>query len=68
MTDIMTMISTLGFPITACVAMGLYVKYIGDLFLKELDKLNNTLDKNTIQLAKILAKIGEDIEDNEKGI
>ena len=65
MNDIANLVSTLGFPITACVCMGFYIKYICSLFMVELDKLNTTLDKHTIVLTKIFTKLGEDIEESE---
>jgi len=61
---ICTVITTVGFPIAACVAMGLYVKYITDENRKqidamnsqhksEMDQLSNALNNNTIAIQKL---------------
>lgn len=46
-----TLISTIGFPIVACLAMGYYVKYITDKnnenLIKITEKNNETLNKIT---------------------
>lgn len=39
-TSIVQIISTVGFPIAGCIAMGAYVKYITDKNREEVSKLN----------------------------
>lgn len=66
---ITTIITTVGFPIFACGAMGWYVKYISDRHSKEVQQLNEqhqeemskvteALNNNTLALQKLCDKIG----------
>lgn len=68
---ITTIITTVGFPIVACGAMGWYVKYISDRHSKEVQQLNEqhqeemkqvteALNNNTLALQKLCDKIGGD--------
>jgi hypothetical protein len=43
--DIMTMISTLGFPIVACVALGWFCKYMIDKNNENIDRMFQMYDK-----------------------
>ena len=67
--EIVQLIQTVGFPISACVAMGIYVKYITDRNDAKIDKLNDThtkalekittaLNNNTIALTKLAERLG----------
>ena len=69
--DIITIITTVGFPIVACGAMGWYVKYISDRHSTEVQQLNEqhqeemkqvteALNNNTLALQKLCNKIGGD--------
>lgn len=44
MNEIVTVISTVGFPIVACMAMGWFC-------VKVLDKMDETVDKMTVQIS-----------------
>lgn len=55
--SIMTIISTVGFPIFACVAMAIYVN-------KLTGELRATIENNTKVMIKICAKLN--IDDEEK--
>lgn len=68
---ITTIITTVGFPIVACGAMGWYVKYISDRHSQEVQQLNEqhqeemkqvteALNNNTLALQKLCDKIGGD--------
>lgn len=68
---ITTIITTVGFPIVACGAMGWYVKYISDRYSEEVQRLNiqhkeeieqvtEALNNNTLALQKLCDKIGGD--------
>lgn len=67
-----TTITTIGFPIVACVAMGVYVKYITDMQRAETKELNaqhtqemlafkdemkDALNNNTLALQKLCDKL-----------
>ena len=45
MNDIMTMISTVGFPIVACIGLGWFCKYMIDQNNKNLEKMFQMYDK-----------------------
>ena len=53
MADIMTLISTVGFPIAACVGMGWFVKYQTDLNNKTMNDIRaeQTNQNRTMQAA-----------------
>lgn len=72
MNDIVTIISTLGFPIFSCIAMGWYVKYQTDNNNKEvaemrkehqeeINKVTEALNNNTIALQKLCDQIDNKI-------
>ena len=69
--EIVNIIQTVGFPIAACVAMGVYVKYITDKNDAKIDNLEKThgealekitkaLNNNTIALTKLAERLGSD--------
>lgn len=62
--DIMTAITTVGFPIVCCIAMAWYVKYTTDKNKEEVEKLNDqhreemkevttAINNNTLALQKL---------------
>ena len=66
--DVTTIISTMGFPIAACIAMAWYVKYITDKNCTQMDELNTqhandmksiteAVNNNTIALTKLTEKM-----------
>lgn len=74
MNEWVQIISSLGFPIVACVACGLFIKFMFETFLKqiegirdehkeEVEKMTNAINNNTIVIQKLVDKISDD----EKG-
>ena len=68
MNDIITAVSSLGFPIVACIGMGWYVKYQTDNNTKEvtemrnehkqeIDKVTQSLNNNTLVIQKLIDKM-----------
>ena len=68
---IVTLVSSLGFPICCCVAMGYFIfkqmdktasemKEERKLHKEEVDNLSKVIENNTLVLSKILSKLGED--------
>lgn len=68
MTDLMTVISSVGFPVVACVGLGWYVKYITDNNNKEvaemrkehqdeISKVTEALNNNTLALQRLCDRI-----------
>lgn len=49
MNDVMTMISTLGFPIVACVGLAWFCKYMLDQQQKNVDKMFDMYDKSNAE-------------------
>lgn len=67
---IVSLISTIGFPIVCCLMMGWYVKYISDANRAEIDKINErhraemtevttAINNNTIALTKLCERLGD---------
>ena len=68
--SVVTIISTVGFPIVMCGAMGWYVKYITDkhrdeltneraLHQEEMANVTEALNNNTLALQKLCDKLGD---------
>lgn len=68
--SIVSLISTIGFPIVCCLMMGWYVKYISDANRAEIDKINErhraemtevttAINNNTIALTKLCERLGD---------
>ena len=66
--DVTTIISTMGFPIAACIAMAWYVKYITDKNCQQVADMNKqhaddmksvteAVNNNTIALTKLTEKM-----------
>lgn len=62
--DIVGIITSVGFPIVACIAMGYYVKYVTDqnrkdihnmneLHREEMSEITSALNNNTVALEKL---------------
>lgn len=60
MNDIITVISSVGFPIAACLAMGFFVKYQMDHYNDQIKDVTQALNNNTIALTKLCDKLGDD--------
>ena len=69
--SIVTIISSLGFPIVACMACGFFIKYMFETFLKqiqdmreehrtEVDKMTKAINNNTAVIQRLLDKEKED--------
>ena len=77
MTELITIIQTLGFPIAACCAMAWYVKYITDkndtkietlekTHGEALDKITKALNNNTVALTKLSERLGDNENDDKR--
>lgn len=58
-TAITQFVSTVGFPIAACVAMFWMVNKQNDSHKQEIDKMSEALNNNTIALTKLTDKLEE---------
>lgn len=68
MSDVIQLISTVGFPIVCCIAMGWYVKYTTDKSREQIDSMNaqhkaemetvtEAINNNTLALQKLSDKL-----------
>lgn len=61
--EILTAITTVGFPIVACGALAWYIKYLTDVHKKESDDMRKSLDANTQVMNKLLLKLESEEKD-----
>lgn len=65
MTDVINIISTLGFPIGMCLVMAYYINKINDSHKAETDKFAEALNSNTLVLQKLCDKLDKDVNVND---
>ena len=76
MMDIINLIPTVGFPIVACVCMGLYIKYIEDrhrderisIINREAEfqkQMTDTINNNTLALQHLSDLINRELEEDD---
>lgn len=63
--EILTAITTVGFPIVACGTLAWYIKYLTDVHKRESDDMRKSLDANTMVMNKLLLRL-ESEENNGK--
>lgn len=61
--EILTAITTVGFPIVACGGLAWYIKYLTDVHKKESDDMRKSLDANTRVMNKLLSKLESEEKD-----
>lgn len=66
--DILNIISSVGFPIAACIAMAIYIKQRDTKHEQEVDKLRQSIDNNTKVMTELIfyLKGGEKINENNR--
>ena len=52
--DILNIISSVGFPIAACIAMPIYIKQRDTKHEQEVDKLRQSIDNNTKVMTELI--------------
>lgn len=65
-TDLATLISTLGFPIGMCLIMCYYINKINDAHKEESDKFAEALNNNTVVLQKLCDKLDSEVNVGDK--
>lgn len=63
--EILTAITTVGFPIVACGALAWYVKFLTEAHKKESDDLRKSLDANTSVMRKLLDKLEREVNNGK---
>jgi len=61
-TAIIQIISSVGFPIVACMGCGWYINKQDSRHRNEIDKITDALNNNTIALTRLLDKLGAEDE------
>lgn len=64
--DLVSSISTLGFPIGMCLIMCYYINKINDAHKEETDKFAEALNNNTVVLQKLCDKLDSEVDVNDK--
>ena len=64
--ELSTLISTLGFPIAMCLIMCYYINKINDAHKEESDKFADALNNNTVVLQKLCDKLDTEVNVNDK--
>lgn len=75
MNEIVQMITTVGFPIVACLGMGWYVKYTTDInnaevkemrkeHMEEITRITDAINNNTLALQKLADKLDMENRDD----
>lgn len=57
MTEAISAIGTVGFPIVACIVMAYYVKYLTDKHREEQERLTEIINNNTLAVQKLCDKL-----------
>lgn len=55
--NIITVVSQVGFPIAMCLVMAWYVKYTNDQHKEEIDKITEALNNNTLAVQKLCERM-----------
>lgn len=58
-TEIINMVSTVGFPIAMCLMLSWYVKTTNDSYRNDIKSLQQSIDNNTAVMNKIIEKLEE---------
>lgn len=61
-TTITQIVSSIGFPIVACMGCAWYINKQSDSHKKEIDKITEALNNNTLALTRLLDKLGDENE------
>lgn len=56
-TEIINMVSTVGFPIAMCLMLSWYVKNSNDSYREDIRSLQQSIDNNTAVMNKIIEKL-----------
>ena len=56
-TEIVSIISTVGFPITMCIMLCWYIKSTNDSYRQDIKSLQQSIDNNTAVMNKIIEKL-----------
>ncbi len=60
MNEVITLITTVGFPAAMCVLLMWYVYKMQEQHTKEIKDLKNALDKNTIAVTRLVERLSGD--------
>lgn len=66
LSEVSTLISTLGFPIGMCLIMCYYINKINDAHKEETDKFAEALNNNTVVLQKLCDRLDSEVNVGDK--
>lgn len=61
---LMTLVSSLGFPVVACMACAWYINKQSDRHREEIDKITEAVNNNTLALTRLVERLGDDENKN----
>lgn len=60
--DIITLISSVGFPIVCCVVLFWFMYKVNNQHSEDMQRITETINENTQVLIKLAERLGEDID------
>lgn len=60
--DIITLISSVGFPIVCCGVLFLFMYKVNNQHSEDMQRITETINENTQVLIKLAERLGEDID------
>lgn len=64
MSDLVSLISTMGFPIVACLGMAYFFKYVFDKNREDINSLRDVLNNNTLVIQRLVDFLKNNEGDN----
>lgn len=64
MSDIVSIISNIGFPIFACVVMGYYIYVMSKAHKSEIDEMRQAICNNTQAINELIKQLGKENNEN----
>ena len=65
MSDIVSLISTMGFPIVACLGMAYFFKYVFDKNREDINSLRDVLNNNTLVIQRLVDFLKSESDEDE---
>lgn len=65
MSDLVSLISTMGFPIVACLGMAYFFKYVFDKNREDINSLRDVLNNNTLVIQRLVDFLKNNEGDND---
>lgn len=66
MSDLVNLISTMGFPVVACLGMAYFFKYVFDKNREDINSLRDVLNNNTLVIQRLVDFLKNEGDDNDE--